>query len=526
MAIGAGSRLGSYEILSPLGAGGMGEVWRATHVLLGRPAAIKVIRHQSLGSGSNAHAKSLLRRFEREARATSSLRSPHTVQVYDFGITDDGGFYYVMELLEGRDLNFLIEQHGPLPAERVIYILRQICESLHEAHRSELIHRDIKPSNIILTEAGFRYDFVKVLDFGLVLRAPASDRKESRLTVEGVVAGSPAFMAPELIQGRSEVDGRADLYSLGCVAYWLLSGQLVFDEQSAMQVIAAHLSQPPEPPSARCELDIPQALEQIVMACLEKDPARRPASAAELERQLADCPVKEPWSEQRAEQWWRLHYPAGAASRAAPAEPTTAGHLPAAENSLAHSSGANPVVESPPAPLPERHASGSTAPAETPRAPGSGEIVAEPEFAVPRRTARSLFLIIQVGYLAMYFATLVQAESLQQPLYRAFLVPAGQATTLVVVFTMCSIAVRLYLLSSVGFGHPAAGVKFRRLFPVLLLLDGMWAAAPLLLAGRVGLGLPLFGVAALAYLPFSQRTLIASLYPHKKPTNSGTLPRQ
>ena len=196
MPITPGTLIGSYEILSPLGSGGMGQVWRARHRMLGRPAAIKLIRPESLGSEAGGQAKILLRRFEREAKATSALQSPHTVRVYDFGTTDDGTFYYVMELLEGRDLHSLVEQHGPLPAARVIYILRQVCESLAEAHRNGLIHRDIKPSNIFLTEASFKYDFVKVLDFGLVKRAPGLERKGSRLTVEGVVAGSPAFMAP------------------------------------------------------------------------------------------------------------------------------------------------------------------------------------------------------------------------------------------------------------------------------------------------------------------------------------------
>ncbi|MCZ6752457.1 MAG: serine/threonine-protein kinase [Acidobacteria bacterium] len=211
MAISAGTHLGSYEILGPLGSGGMGQVWRARHRMLDRPAAIKLIRPESLGPEAGEQAKILLRRFEREAKATAALRSPHTVQVYDFGTTDDGAFYYVMELLEGCDLNSMVEQHGPLPAARVIYILRQVCESLAEAHRNGLIHRDIKPSNIFLTDASFKYDFVKVLDFGLVKRAPGSERKDSRLTVDGVVAGSPAFMAPELIKGAAPKDERVDI---------------------------------------------------------------------------------------------------------------------------------------------------------------------------------------------------------------------------------------------------------------------------------------------------------------------------
>ncbi len=287
----------------------MGQVWRARHLMLDRQAAIMLIRPESLRPGVGEQANTLLRRFEREAKVTSALRSPHTIQVYDFGTTEDGTFYYAMELLEGRDLNSLVEQHGPLPAARVIYILRQVCESLAEAHRSELIHRDIKPANIFLTEVGLKYDFVKVLDFGLVQHTPGSDWKGSRLTVEGVVAGSPAFMAPEMIRGSSTIDERVDIYSLGCVAYWILTGQLVFEGETPMQIMAAHLEQSPAPPSTRSELEIPTELDQIVMACLEKDPAKRPQSVEALSRQLAECSVGELWTEKRAEEWWRVHHP-------------------------------------------------------------------------------------------------------------------------------------------------------------------------------------------------------------------------
>ncbi len=309
MAVSVGSRLGSYEILSPLGSGGMGQVWRARHLMLDRQAAVKLIRPEALGTGAGVQAKTLLRRFEREAQATSVLRSPHTIQVYDFGSTDDGTFYYATELLEGRDLKSLVEQHGPLPAERVIYILRQVCESLAEAHRNGLIHRDIKPANIFLAEVGFKYDFVKVLDFGLVRGTPGSDWKGSLLTIEGAVAGTPAFMAPELIRGSSTIDERVDLYSLGCVACWLLTGQLVFEGDTPLQILAAHLEQQPVPPSARSELEIPTKLERIVMACLEKSPDKRPQSVETLSGQLAACPVDEPWTEKHAEEWWQTHHP-------------------------------------------------------------------------------------------------------------------------------------------------------------------------------------------------------------------------
>ena len=314
MEIVPGARLGSYEILSQLGAGGMGEVWRARHLMLDRQAAVKLIRADYLRRAARGHGKMLLRRFEREAKMTSQLRSPHTIQIYDFGTTEDGTFYYVMELLEGQDLHTLVEKYGPLPAERIVHILLQVCDSLSEAHGQGLIHRDIKPANILLTKIGSQHDFVKVLDFGLVRPIPGSGWQETMLTVEGIVAGSPPFMAPELIEESEAVQQGADIYSLGCVTYWLLTGQLVFETESAMQTLAAHLNQQPDPPSARTEMEIPEDIERIVMACLAKDPEKRPRSAEELARQLAACRVRKAWSEQDAEEWWRIHKPPTAPS--------------------------------------------------------------------------------------------------------------------------------------------------------------------------------------------------------------------
>jgi len=509
-----GTHLGSYEILSPLGSGGMGQVWRARHRMLGRPAAIKLIRPKSLGSeGSEAdgRAQILLRRFEREAKATSALQSPHTVRVYDFGTTDDGTFYYVMELLEGRDLHSLVEQHGPLPAARVIYILRQVCESLAEAHRNGLIHRDIKPANIFLTESSFKYDFVKVLDFGLVKHAPGSERKDTKLTVDGVVAGSPAFMAPELIQGATPTDERVDIYSAGCVAYWLLTGQLVFEGDTPLQILMAHLEQQPDPPSSRSELEIPAELERVVLACLEKNPEKRPQSVETLSGQLAACPVEEPWTEGRAERWWQTHHPPKAPGeditdqKGALAWDITAKPGPGAEG------GAKQAENGP---QPKTASAASTDP------PSEAEL--ERDFTLPRGSARALFLVTQVGYLAMYCAALYQVEVLDQALDRILTGSAGITTPLVIVSAMCGIAVRLYLLMSVGLDHPATGLKFRRLFPVLLVLDSLWAASPMLLAQKIGNGMALASVAALAYLPFAQRTLIQSVYPGAKPAGSWT----
>jgi hypothetical protein len=320
-------------------------------------------------------------------------------------------------------------------------------------------------------------------------------------------------VAPELIQ-NSAVDGRADLYSLGCVAYWLLTGQLVFPGENAMRVIADHLNKAVEPPSSRCELEIPADLEHLVMTCLEKAPEHRPASAEALSDSLSAVAIPRPWTEVRAAQWWQLHYPAKTGERGSAMESIELpGQLPSEQVSGSGDHRSESAAEAMRLPTPQ-----------TP--PPRFEEPRDAEFALPRRTARALFLITQAGYLAMYFAALYQAEALQQSLYRAFLVPPGPATSLVVAFTMCSIAVRLYLFSSVGLDHPKAGANFRRLFPVLLLLDGAWASAPLLLVGKLGLGLPLFGVAALAYLPFSQRTLMQSIYPARagKATASGTTP--
>jgi len=298
--------LGSYELVELLGRGGMGEVWLAKHRLLTRPAAIKLIRPELMSSKGGEE----IRRFEREAQATASLRSPHTVELYDFGFTENGSFYYAMEFLDGLDLERLVKQRGPMPAERVVYILGQACRSLFEAHSQGIIHRDIKPSNIFLCQLGCHYDFVKVLDFGLVKTKTTTDgRQTTSLTKAGVVTGTPAYLAPEMASGRRPADGRADLYSLGCVAYWLLTGRLVFEGPSALDIIVQHLQKTPVPPSARTELEVPKALDQIVLRCLAKNPEDRPADARVLAALLAACPLPRPWTEEDAERWWKLHRP-------------------------------------------------------------------------------------------------------------------------------------------------------------------------------------------------------------------------
>jgi serine/threonine-protein kinase len=306
------NELGQYVLEEKIGGGGMGEVWRARHRLLIRPAAIKLIRPQV-----SDDAELLLRRFEREARATAALRSPHTVQLYDFGATEDGRLYYVMELLDGLDLDTLVRQYGPLPAERVVHILRQVCSSLQDAHVNGLVHRDIKPANVVVSRAGTTFDFAKVLDFGLVkLDSAGSDGDEAvKLTNEGSASGTPAFMAPEVVLGVADTDHRVDLYALGCVAYWLLTGKLVFAGKSVVEVMFHHAHTPPVRPTTRSELPIPASLETLVMDCLEKDPAHRPASAEAVSARLEAVALESLWTAERAERWWEMHRPLPADAR-------------------------------------------------------------------------------------------------------------------------------------------------------------------------------------------------------------------
>jgi eukaryotic-like serine/threonine-protein kinase len=277
--------LGSYRLGELLGRGGMGEVYLATHRMLARPAAIKLISPEALAGQDRTKAQLATARFRREADAAARLKSPHTVQLYDFGVTEDGRLYLVMELLEGADLDTIVRRDGPMAAERVIHILRQVCESLDEAHEAGLVHRDIKPANIHVGRVGREPDFVKVLDFGLVKPIERGNGDDSLATMAGMTLGTPAYMAPEMIQSET-IDGRADLYSLGCVAYFLLTGQLVFQGDTAIQTMFMHIQQPPVPPSQRTDNPIPPALEEIILACLAKQPSDRPQSAADLAADL------------------------------------------------------------------------------------------------------------------------------------------------------------------------------------------------------------------------------------------------
>jgi eukaryotic-like serine/threonine-protein kinase len=300
--------LGSYHLIELLGRGGMGEVWRAEHRLLARHAAVKLVRPEVLGARDEAETRVLLRRFEREAQATSALSSPHTIQIFDFGLTQDGTFYYVMELLAGRDLESLVREFGPVPASRAVFLLRQVAHSLADAHARDLVHRDIKPANIYVCRMGLEYDFVKVLDFGLV-KFSARGRADSLATLDHATTGTPAYMAPETILGDTEVDRRADVYALGCVAYFLLTGQLVFDADTSMKMLLQHLHTEPVPPSERTELPIPRELDELVLACLQKDPKKRPQSAGELFRMAQKCSPGDRWDSEQARLWWEVHLP-------------------------------------------------------------------------------------------------------------------------------------------------------------------------------------------------------------------------
>jgi plasmid stabilization system protein ParE len=298
--------LGSYHLEEKLGEGGMGEVWRARHRMLARPAAIKLIKPSFAGDARGAVSEEAVRRFEREAQAIARLRSPHTVELFDFGRAADGAFYYVMELLDGLDADSLLRRFGPIPPERVIYLLRQVCHSLSEAQSCGLVHRDIKPANIFLCRYGEEYDFVKVLDFGIVRAVRDSADTSPLHTQENAVHGTPAFMAPEQAMG-TDVDGRADVYATGCVAYWLLTGQFVFTSESSVGLLLQHAQASPTPPSTRTDLPIPAALDDLVLSCLAKDPANRPQSARELSLRLAEVEGASAWTQDRAREWWTTH---------------------------------------------------------------------------------------------------------------------------------------------------------------------------------------------------------------------------
>jgi tRNA A-37 threonylcarbamoyl transferase component Bud32 len=292
-------QFGQYHLKQLIGKGGMGEVYLAEHQLLKRPCAIKLIRP---GQGADPVA---IARFEHEVRATAKLSHWNTVNIYDYGRTDDGTFYYVMEYLEGLSLSDLVSQHGPMPPERAIHFLRQICHALTEAHNSGLIHRDIKPANIFAAKQGGAYDIAKLLDFGLAKRVGNSDDQELHLTQEGGFSGSPLYMSPEQATAESIPDGRSDIYALGAVAYFLVTGRPPFEGTNPIRVMIAHARDEVIPPSQLTT--IPQDLEAIILRCLAKRPSDRFAAVEDLDRALAKCGCAGQWTEERAAEWWHVN---------------------------------------------------------------------------------------------------------------------------------------------------------------------------------------------------------------------------
>jgi eukaryotic-like serine/threonine-protein kinase len=279
----------------------MGEVWRARHQLLARPCAIKLIRPELLGVGKREAA---VERFRLEAQTIARLTSPNTVRLYDFGVSETGGFYFVMELLTGMDVFSLVQRFGPLPPERVVSVLRQACRSLAEAHAAGVLHRDIKPHNLFLCRLGVEFDVLKVLDFGLV---KSIHEGAAQITADGVLTGTPAYMSPERVTG-GPAEERSDIYALGCVAYWMLTGKTVFTGEP-MAVMIHHARTAPQPPSKVSGVSIPDRLEQIVLACLEKAADKRPSSAIDLWRELGEVPLTSSWTAERAELWWCENLP-------------------------------------------------------------------------------------------------------------------------------------------------------------------------------------------------------------------------
>jgi len=268
---------------------------------------VKFIKHDVIVGMNADEMQRLNQRFEHEVQATSTLQSPHTIDIYDYGITPDGTFYYVMELLNGIDMETLVKRFGPIKPERAVYMLIQACHSLNEAHRRQLIHRDIKPANLFVCEYGEDRDFVKLLDFGLVKHDKAGDETDPNLTAEGSITGTPAYMYPEAITGTHPVDHRSDIYSMGCVAYWLLTGELVFKAKAPMAMLTEHITAEPIPPAQRSEFEIPEDLDNVVLACLAKDPNDRPHGADELAGRLERISFEKPWDNERARAWWELH---------------------------------------------------------------------------------------------------------------------------------------------------------------------------------------------------------------------------
>jgi hypothetical protein len=312
-------RLGNYYIDEELGSGGMGQVFRARHALIRRPTAVKVMQP------SGEYEQAAITRFEREVQLTATLTHPNSITIYDFGRTPDQRFYYVMEFLQGLDLQDLVTRYGPVAASRSVFILTQACGALSEAHARGIVHRDIKPSNIFLTQRGGLYDFVKVLDFGLAKDLSGADAVE--LTKTGVAVGTPRYISPEAVKGEG-MDGRSDLYCLGAVAYWMLTGRPPFEATTSVELLIDHVKATPTPPSQVCELEIPPELDEIVMTCLEKKPEDRFPTAAALESALDTVAFDRRWSQEQAREWWEIHGLAEVLTTGAEAAPSEEEDLP------------------------------------------------------------------------------------------------------------------------------------------------------------------------------------------------------
>ena len=321
----AAKHLGQYALEEKLGAGGMGTVYKARHAMLRRPTAVKLLDVDRISPDAIA-------RFEREVQLTSGLTHPNTVAVFDYGRTPDGIFYYAMEYLDGMNLDDLVKRFGPLPEARMLYLLRQICGSLAEAHAAGLVHRDVKPANIFLTRRGGLHDFVKVLDFGLV---KALDGQEgANVTNPNSLMGTPLYLSPEAVDRPEEVDARSDVYAVGAVGYFLLTGTPVFTGATVMEICLKHSKAEPEAPSLRSGQPVSPALEKLLLRCLAKAPADRPRDAADLLHELERCAVQGTWSAADAAAWW-----------AAQEKNTAGGGTSAAANPSANPVQAPPVSE-------------------------------------------------------------------------------------------------------------------------------------------------------------------------------------
>jgi serine/threonine protein kinase len=296
----AAGKLGQYALEQKIGEGGMGSVYRARHAMLRRPTAVKLLEPAKTNEVAVA-------RFEREVQMTSQLTHPNTITIYDYGRTDEGVFYYAMEFLEGYSLQALVDRFGPQPDGRVVQILQQVCGSLLEAHSRGLMHRDIKPANIMLTRRAGVGDFAKLLDFGLV---KAQDtRQQTMLTATDMITGTPLYMSPESIQHPEHVDSRSDLYALGAVAYFMLTGRAVFEANNVIEIIRRHVEAEPVPLAEAARVPVAAALEQLIMRLLSKLPEKRPASAAEMIDVLIKVAPAQVWTAADAERWWTQHDP-------------------------------------------------------------------------------------------------------------------------------------------------------------------------------------------------------------------------